>query len=106
MTDTEITAYGIPLALVTSCNCPGKIIFSSDENWPELVRNLQRARQKWEWLSRVLSREGADTRTLGIIYVEVVQVFLLYGLKTWVIKTRIGRFWGRFHHRVARRLTR
>ena len=62
--------------------------------------------KKWARLTRVLGREGADARTSGIFYVEVVQVVLLYGLKTWLMSTRIGRTLGGFHHRVSRRMTR
>ena len=46
-----------------------------------------------------------DNRTLIIIYMAVVQAFLLYRLETWVISLRIGRTLGGFHCRVAYRLT-
>ena len=39
-----------------------------------------------------------------MLYVEVVQAVLLYGLETWVMYPHIGRILGSFHHRVARRL--
>ena len=57
------------------------------------------------WLSRVLSRVGADARTLGRIYVVVVQAFILYRSETWVTTPHIGRVLGGFRHRVARRMT-
>ena len=44
----------------------------SDNDWPEVVNNLQRAQQKWAQLYRVLGREGADDWTLRIIYVVLV----------------------------------
>ena len=55
-------------------------------------------------LSRLLGREVADSRTSGIIYVAVVQAILLYGLETWLMTSRILKFLGGFHHRVAHRM--
>ena len=56
-------------------------------------------------MSRVFRREVADDRTLGRTYGLVVQVVILYGLEMWVFISRIGRFWGVFHHRMDRKLT-
>ena len=53
----------------------------------------------------VLSREGADERTSGQIYLAVVQSVMLYGSEMWVLTSRIGSFLGRLHHRVTQRLT-
>ena len=53
---------------------------------------------------RVFGREGADARTLGVLYVAVVHSVLLHGSDMWVPYPCIGRTLGRFHHRVARRL--
>ena len=54
---------------------------------------------------RLLSRDGADARTSGRIYMVVVQAVMLYRSETWVMKPLIGRVLGGFHHRVALRLT-
>ena len=70
-----------------------------------VVHNLQRSQHKWAILNRVLGREGADARTLGRIYLAVVQAVLMYGSDTWVMKLRIGRVLGRFQHRVACKIT-
>ena len=53
----------------------------------------------------MIIREGTDTRTLGRIYVAVVQVVIMYRPETWVITPHIGRVLGKFSYRVARRLT-
>ena len=66
--ERDITAYGIPLALVTSFKYLGSVLSTSDDNCPAVVHNLWRAHQKWARLSRVLSREGSDARTLGRIF--------------------------------------
>ena len=49
-------------------------------------------------------REGADARTSGQIYLAVVELMVVYGSETWMTTQHIGRFWGRFHRSLARRL--
>ena len=45
-TKTTITAYGIPLASVSSLNYLGIVMLTLDDDWTAMVRNLRRARQK------------------------------------------------------------
>ena len=59
---------------------------------------------KWERMNWVLSREEADARTLGNIYLAVVQSVLLYGSETWILNPRMQMVLGGFHQRVARRM--
>ena len=77
--EAEIKAYGITLALITSLKYLGRFLLAAYNNWPELVRNLCRAHQKWARLTRVLSREGVYDRTSVHIYLAVVQLVILYG---------------------------
>ena len=42
---------------------------------------------------------------MGIIYVALVHVVLMFELQTWVMKYHIGRVLVGFHHRVSCRLT-
>ena len=104
--ETVFTADGITLAQVTSFKYLEQIIMAADEDWTALVRNLRKARRKWERLMRVMSRERADARTLVHIYLAVVQLVLLYRSETWVMTPCIRMVLGRFHHRVSHRLTR
>ena len=104
-TELAITAYGTPINLVTSFKYLGRVLSEADENWPAVVNNLWRARQKWVRLTRVSSREGADARTSGQIYLAVVHLVMLYRSDTWVMTPHIGRVWGISHHRVSHRLT-
>ena len=83
----------------------GRVLETEDDDWPSVVRNLRRSRQKWEWLTHILIREGADAQTSGQIYLAVVQSVLLYGSETWVLTLRMKRVLDRFHHMVSRRLT-
>ena len=50
-----------------------------------MVHNLRKVRKKWAQLLQVLIREGADDHELGLFYVAVMQMVLLYGLEMWVI---------------------
>ena len=99
-----VTSYRIPLALFTSFRYLGRVLSVVNDNCPGVIHNLRKAQQKWEWLSRVLIREGVDARTLGRIYVTVVQAVMLYAFETWVMTPHSGRVLDGFHHRVARKL--
>ena len=104
-TERALTSYGVPLYQVTYFKYLGQVISAEDDKWPVVLCNLRRSRQKWERLTRVLSREVADAQKLGQIYLAVVQSILLYGSETWVLTPLMQRVLGRFHHRVSRRLT-
>ena len=104
-TERALTAYGFPFYQVTPLKYLGRVLSEEDNNWPVVVRNLRRARQKWARLTRVLSREGAYARTLGHIYLAVVQSVMLYGSETWVLTPHMLRVLGGFHYRVSRRMT-
>ena len=45
--DTSFTAYGVPLAPVTSFVYLGRVFLVDDDYWPAVVRNLRKARRKW-----------------------------------------------------------
>ena len=80
--ERALTAYGVLLYHVTSFKYLGRVIAAEDYDWPAMVRNLRRTRQKWAQLTQILSREGADAQTLGHIYLAVVQLVLLYRSET------------------------
>ena len=54
--EADFTAYGVPLAPVTSFKYLGRILAAEGGNWTALVCNLRRAKQKWAHLTRILSR--------------------------------------------------
>ena len=56
-------------------------------------------------MSRVLIREGADSKVLGHFFKAVVQVALLFGAEAWVLTCRMERALNIFQKRVTRRLT-
>ena len=101
MKELAITAYGIPLAPVTSFKYLGRVFLAFDDDWTSVVNNLCRARWKWARLTRVLIRESADARTLDQIYLAVVQLVILYGMYMWVTTPHIWRVLGGLNHRVC-----
>ena len=89
-TATSIIAYWVSLSPFTSFKYLGRFLLSLEGGFPAVLHNLRWARQKCVRLSMVLVREGADARTLGIIYMEMVQAVMLYGSEMWVMTPRIG----------------
>ena len=62
------SAYGRPLVMVTSFKYLGLVILMTENNYPEVVRNLDRAKTVWSRMSRILSREGATPRVSGLFF--------------------------------------
>ena len=58
-TTRALQDYGRPLETVASFKYSGWIIAAPDNNCPEVVGNLPKARKRWAHLSRILGREGA-----------------------------------------------
>ena len=50
----------------------------SDNDWPEVVSNIQKLRKKCARLSRVMGKEGADAWVSCNLYLAVVQAVLLF----------------------------
>ena len=101
----RFSAYGTPLTEVFSFLYLGQKKWSSEDDLPAVKQNLQRARGKWRQMVKILGRQGADRRTVGIFYVAVVQLVLLFGSETWILIPRLQKYLEGFNHRVARQMT-
>ena len=97
-------AYGKQLEAVPSFKYLGRILTAGDDDWPAVAGNLGKARKRWGRPKRILSREGADKRVLGIFFKLVVQQVLLFGAEMWVMTPRIERALDSFMHGSARRI--
>ena len=97
--------FSYPLAPVTSFKYLGLFLSEADDDCTEVVSNFWIARHKWAQLTRVLTREGMDAQTSGLIYLSVVQLVMLYRSETWVMTPCIERVLDGFHHRVTCRMT-
>ena len=87
-----------PLFTVTAFKYLGWVLTAYDDEWPEVVVNLQNALSRWESLFRIYGCKSSDLWTTGTFYNVVVQATLLFVSETWVITPRIGRTLGGFHH--------
>ena len=65
--ERALTDYVLTLFQVTSFKYLVRVLEEEDDDWPAVIRNLRRIRQKWAQMNWVLSREGADARKLGHI---------------------------------------
>ena len=104
-TETAFWDHGFPITNVASFKYLGHLLMYMYNNWLTVVANLQKARKKWDWLSRTLVREGENACTPGNFFEVVVQAVLLFVLKSYVITPRVKKVLEGVHHRVARHLT-
>ena len=74
---------------------------ATDDDWLEVVRNLRKARRSWGRLSRVLGREGADSKVSMAFYIAVTQAVLLFGSEAWVLTEKMEKALDSFQSRVA-----
>ena len=98
--------YREPLETVNYFKYLGRVLTEGVDDWLAVAGNLRKARKIWMQMVRILIREGADPKVLGLLFKAVVQAVLLFGLETWVLTPRMERSLSRFQHRVAQRLTR
>ena len=83
----------------------GRLLTAMDDDWPEVVGNIWKARVSWGRLVRVLGREGADPKVSRSFYTAVTQQVLLFGAETWVLMRKMESALYAVQGRVARRLT-
>ena len=62
----------------------------SEDDWPEVVEKIIKARTKWASITSILGWKGANTQLSGIFFKAVVQAVFLFGLETWVMTPRTG----------------
>jgi hypothetical protein len=100
----QIMDQPIKRTVTTFCYL-GRIITSQDNDWAAARKNLQKAKQRWTMICRILMRENASPRNSSLFYKATIQTVLLYGSETWVITNEILQLLTSFHHGTARRLT-
>ena len=104
-TARAFSAYGPPLEMVTSFKYLGWVILATDNDWPEVVRNLERAKKLWRRMLHILSKEGATHWVSGLFFKGLKQAVLILVGETWVFTPRMGKALGFFHTHVERRRT-
>lgn len=83
----------------------GRLLDESDNDDHAANRQLQRAREKWNRIGKVLSSQGVNAKTMGYFYKAIVQAVLLYGSESWTLTEGTLKKLRSFHSRVARYLT-
>ena len=78
---------------------------AGDDDWSAMVGNLCKAIKGWGRFSRILIREGTDTKVSGHFLKAETQSVLLFGEDTWVLTSRMEQALGSFQDRVVQRLT-
>ena len=89
---------------VTSLEYLGRMLSSSDKDFPAVEQNLQKAQGKWGGLEKILGSEGENWRMMGRFYVAVVQAVIIFGSKTWLLIPWLDKSLESFHHCVVRRM--
>ena len=102
---SQFYSNGQPLEYVQDFLYLGRVINEDYDDDPSIKKNLMKVKQRWVQILRLLTREGATTRTMGTFYLSIIQSTLLYGSETWVISQRMHNLLYAFHHKVERHIT-
>ena len=105
VTARYFSAYRPPLDMATYFKYLGRVISATDYNWPEVAKNLARAKTVWRRMARILSREGGTPWAYGFFFKYVIQAVLIFGADTQVVTPRMGKALRGFQTQVVRRLT-
>ena len=105
-TEIQFTLGGSKIEMVPYFKYLGQWLSDDDDNLIAVQEKIKKARARWARVARVLSREGANMKTMGYFYKAIVQAVLLYGSKTWVLSQRMRGMLNSFHNRCARYITR
>ena len=70
----------------------GRVLLAADDNWPAVIRNLEKVWEVCQRMSRILSREGSRPQVSIFFLKAIVQSVLLFGAETWVVTPNMGRF--------------
>ena len=77
-TERAFWAHGCPLTSVSQFNYIGRVLTASVDEWTTVVGNIKKALQKWDRFSRILGREGENTRMSGISVERLTSLSILH----------------------------
>ena len=81
-TERVFNAYRRRVKLVKEFRYLGRILTSTDDDWPAVVGNIRKARASWGRLARILGREGEDLKVTRSFYTAVTQQVLSFGAES------------------------
>jgi hypothetical protein len=104
MEATNLVFYigNVPLENVTEYKYLGHLLSADDTDNAAVSFNISKATHTWFRMYRILSSDGADSKTMAHFYLAVFQAKLLYGSETWVLSRCLLDRLERFHARCAR----
>jgi hypothetical protein len=83
----------------------GRILSEDDSDDAAIKYNLQKAREKWGRIGKILSKTDSNNKTMGSFYKAIIQSVLLYGSESWGISNYAMKTLRSFHQRCARYIT-
>ena len=78
VTSWTFSAYGHPLEMVTSFRYPRRAILATDNDCPEVIRNLVKTQAVLRRMMRILIREGGRRKVSVFLFKYIVQSLLLF----------------------------
>ena len=90
---------------VTEFRYLGILLTATDDDWPAVAGNIQKAQRSWGRLAKILIKEGAEPKVSQTFYIAATQQVLLFGAETWVLTAKMEKALDAFQVRVARKLT-
>ena len=69
--ETELLVYAQKMANVGAFKYLGRLLFTNDDDWPEVVTNLSKVQKKWIRVLLIMSQELVDTETSRMFFKAV-----------------------------------
>ena len=91
MTSRAFSVYGHPLIMVMYFKYLGRLPSASDDDWPEVIRNLTKVWAVWQRMLRILSMERARLQVSIYFSKSIIQLVMLFGVETWVVTSWMRR---------------
>jgi hypothetical protein len=104
--NVKFTVEEVPTSRTSSFKYLGQIITAKDDDLPAVVAQINKARQIWARISRILKKKtNSNIKVMSTFYKVIVQRVLLYGSETWVLSKFMMAKLQSFHHMCARFIT-
>jgi hypothetical protein len=102
---TKFYVNGQAVQQVTEFKYLGRVLDAEDNDQKAVMYNLNKAKQQWGRLTRVLASAKGKPKTMAKFYMAIVQAVLLFGSETWALTKEMEGRLNAFHHRCVRHLT-
>ena len=83
-----------------------RLLDRSEDDWPEVLWNIRKARQVWGCLTKMIRREGKEPAVSEKFYCVLIQAVLLSGAETWVLLAPMAQRLEVIHAEFLRQVTK